>query len=94
MEFAYRRMYIPGTNLTPFMVARGRQPTVPSELERLQTGGALPSMSSLDAHTQELQKHLQLATQLLTAARKKQLAYRAVKHARSHTVGNRICAST
>ena len=65
VEFAYRRMYIPGTNLTPFMVARGRQPTVPSELERLQTGGALPSMSSLDAHTQELQKHLQLATQLL-----------------------------
>ena len=74
VEFAYRRMYIPGTNLTPFMVARGRQPTVPSELERLQTGGALPSMSSLDAHTQELQKHLQLATQLLTAAREKQLA--------------------
>ena len=39
VEFAYRRMYIPGTNLTPFMVARARQPTVPSELERLQTGG-------------------------------------------------------
>ena len=31
-------------------------------------------MSSLDAHTQELQKHLQLATQLLTAAREKQLS--------------------
>ena len=74
VEFAYRRMFIPGTNLTPFMVARGRQPSVPSELERLQTGGALPSMPSLDEHTQELQKHLQLATQLLTAAREKQLA--------------------
>ena len=56
------------------MVARGRQPTVPSELERLQTGGALPSMPSLDEHTKELQKHLELATQLLTAAREKQLA--------------------
>ena len=67
-------MFIPGTSLTPFMVARGRQPTVPSELERLQTGGALPSMPSLDEHTKELQKHLELATQLLTAAREKQLA--------------------
>ena len=28
----------------------------PSELERLQTGGALPSMPSLDEHTKELQK--------------------------------------
>ena len=47
---------------------------MPSELERLQTGGALPSMPSLDEHTKELQKHLELATQLLTAAREKQLA--------------------
>ena len=36
--------------------------------------GALPSMPSLDEHTKELQKHLELATQLLTAAREKQLA--------------------
>ena len=33
--------------------------------------GALPSMPSLDEHTKELQKHLELATQLLTAARER-----------------------
>ena len=54
VEFAYRRMYIPGTNLTPFMVARGRQPTVPSELERLQTGGAKTEISGLTARVPKL----------------------------------------
>ena len=34
VQFAYRRMHIPGTNLTPYMVARGRQPKLPLELER------------------------------------------------------------
>ena len=32
VQFAYRRMFIPGTNLTPYMVARGRQPISPSEV--------------------------------------------------------------
>ena len=29
VEFAYRRMHIPGTNVSPFMIARGRQPLLP-----------------------------------------------------------------
>ena len=33
VQFAYRRMYIPGTNLTPYMVARGRQPISPNEVD-------------------------------------------------------------
>ena len=32
VEFAYRRMYIPGTNISPFMLARGRQPLIPTDL--------------------------------------------------------------
>ena len=74
VEFAYRRMYIPGTNLTPFMVARGRQPSLPDELERWVMGDSLPSMPSLASHVRELTENMQLASQLLRRARDQQLA--------------------
>ncbi len=43
-EAAVRKaaMHIPGTNLTPYMVARGRQPSLPLEIERQQLGDAIP----------------------------------------------------
>ena len=35
VEFAYRRMHIPGTNISPFMLVRGRQPQTPNDMEML-----------------------------------------------------------
>ena len=74
VEFAYRRMYIPGTNLTPLMVARGRQPSLPNELERWVMGDAVPAMSSLADHYKELTENIKLATELLRGARAQQLS--------------------
>ena len=85
VEFAYRRMFIPGTNLTPFMVARGRQPSLPGELDRLAMGDAVPSAPSLSEHVRSLTEHLQLATTLLRSARAKQLA-RSREHFNQHQV--------
>ena len=50
MQFAYRRMYIPGTNLTPYMVARGRQPISPNEVDLIDEDEALLPGVSLDEH--------------------------------------------
>ena len=50
IQFAYRRMLIPGTNVPPYMVARGRQPSLPSDLERFELGGALPTLPALSDH--------------------------------------------
>ena len=70
VQFAYRRMHIPGTNLTPYMVARGRQPRLPLEIEQHLLDGAIPNTErSLDEHVLELQKNIVLAAQLLRAAR-------------------------
>lgn len=74
VQFAYRRMCIPGTNLTPYMVARGRQPSLPNELDRLAMGDAVPAMPSLADHVRDLTAHLRLAGQLLRSARQAQLA--------------------
>ena len=73
VQFAYRRMFIPGTNLSPYMVARGRQPTLPSEIERQQLGDALPSFDTLSAHVKLLNANMVLAAQLLRVARAKVL---------------------
>ena len=73
VQFAYRRMHIPGTNLSPNMISRGRQPLLPSELERVQLRNALPTPPSLDDHHKMLQHNLAVATKLLQAARAEQL---------------------
>ena len=69
VQFAYRRMYIPGTNLTPYMVARGRQPLSPNEMDLVDEEVALLSGASLSEHQKELDKNLKIATKLLTQAR-------------------------
>ena len=73
VQFAYRRMFIPGTNLSPYMVARGRQPSLPSDLECLQKGDALPTGAPLNEHVKTLTEQMKLASALLLAARKQQL---------------------
>ena len=74
VQFAYRRMLIPGTNVSPYMVARGRQPSLPTLLELQQLGDALPALPSLGEHVKRMAVHLRLAQQLLLAARGKVLA--------------------
>ena len=72
IEFAYRRMPIPGTDFTPFMVARGRQPRLPSDQD-LQLEGAAHSPIApplpLHKHVAELDRRLELARLLVLQAR-------------------------
>ena len=74
IQFAYRRMLIPGTNVSPYMVARGRQPSLPSDLERFELGDALPTLPALSDHVKELTGHMKLASRLLREARERTLA--------------------
>ena len=72
VQFAYRRMLIPGTSLTPYMVARGRQPISPNEVDLVDEEGALLTGPSLDEHNKAPVKNLETATKLLTQAREAQ----------------------
>jgi hypothetical protein len=74
IQFAYRRMLIPGTNVSPYMIARGRQPSLPSDLERFELGDALPTLPALSDHLKELTGHMKLASRLLREARERTLA--------------------
>ena len=69
VQFAYRRVFIPGTNLTPYMVACGRQPISPNEVDLVDVEEALLTGPSLDEHNKALVKNLDTATRLLTQAR-------------------------
>ena len=68
VQFAYRRMFIPGTNLTPYMVARGRQPVSPNEVDLINEDEAVVAGPPLDEHSKELEKNLKFATRLLPVA--------------------------
>ena len=74
VQFAYRRMLIPGTSLPPYMMARGRQPSLSTELERLELGDTLPTAPPLSEHMKELKKHMDLAVEILSKARDRILA--------------------
>ena len=52
VQFTHRRMFIPGTNLTPYMVARGRQPISPNEADLVDEEEALLTGPSLDEHNE------------------------------------------
>ena len=73
VQLAYRRMYIPGTNISPNMVARGRQPCIPTELPLLDEGVAVTGGPALDEHVKEVEKNLKVAERLLTVAREETL---------------------
>ena len=62
-------MFLPGTNLTPYMVARGRQPISPTEVDLINEDEAVVAGPPLDEHSKELEKNLKLATRLFTVAR-------------------------
>ena len=73
IQFANRRMLIPGTNMPPYMVARGR-PSLLSDLGRFELGDALPTLTALSDHLKELTGHMKLASRLLREARERTLA--------------------
>ena len=47
------------------MVARGRQPSLPSDLQRFELDGAFPILPALSDHPKELTGHMRLASRLL-----------------------------
>ena len=78
-QFAYRNMFIPGTNLTPFEVARGRLPITPAEMGLVDEEAALLSGPPLTEHVKELKKNLALAERILTMAREATLRENRIK---------------
>ena len=77
MQFVFSllfKLFFPGTNVSPYMVARGRQPSLPSDLERFELGDALPTLPALSDHLKELTGHMKLASRLLREARERTLA--------------------
>ena len=73
VQFAYRRMYIPGTNISPYMAARGRQPRIPTEMPLLDADEATCAVP-LDEHTAELKRNMEMAERMLLAARNQVVA--------------------
>jgi hypothetical protein len=74
VEFAYRRMPIPGTNISPFMLARGRQPLIPTDLELLDSEEAGTAGLPMSEQVRELKKYQKTAEELLLKARKEALS--------------------
>ena len=68
------------------MVARGRQPSLPSDLERFELGDALPTLPALSDHLKELTGHMELASRLLREARERTLARRSREASNEHQV--------
>ena len=73
IEFSYRRTVIPGTNVTPFLVARGRQPLVPGDPE-LEERELCPPSLPLEEQVAHIQRHMKEAQKLVHEAREKVMA--------------------
>ena len=79
VQFTYRRMFIPGTHFTPYMVAIGRQPISPNEVDLVDEEEALLTGPSLDEHNKALVNNLEIATRLRTQAREAVLRENRIK---------------
>ena len=64
---------IPGTNVTPFLVARGRQPLVPGDPELEERELCPPSMP-LEQQVAQVQRYMKEAQKLVMEAREKVMA--------------------
>ena len=78
-EFAYNSMFIPGTNICPYMASTGRQPLVPQDVF-VMDGNGPPNVGNapykpltLTEHVTELKAGLEAARQEVRAARDKAL---------------------
>lgn len=77
IEFVYNRKYIPGTNLSPFMVTTGRQPLTPVDnafIDSEELAVSAVPYASLEDHTKEIVKKLKAAEEAVNAARNKSLS--------------------
>ena len=77
IEFAYNRKYIPGTNLSPYMVTTGRQPLTPIEnafMDSEELSVTAVPYAALEDHAKEIVKKLKAAEEAVTAARGKSLS--------------------
>ena len=84
VEFAYNSMFIPGTNISPYMASTGRQPLVPQDVFFMDGNGP-PNVGDapykpleLTEHVTELKADLEAARQEVRAARDKALEKRRV----------------
>ena len=66
IEFAMRRAPIPGTNLTPFMAMRGRDPVLPIDLPLVSQ--APVSNDTMDEHVKRLKANLAVTAKLVKSA--------------------------
>jgi len=83
IEFSYRRTVIPGTNVTPFMVARGRQPLIPGD-EELEDREVAPPSQLLEPQVAEVQRLMKQAEKMVTEAREKVMAKNAERFDANH----------
>ena len=73
IEFAYRRTLIPGTQVSPFMVARGRQPMLPVDADLLDSAAVDPSGSPVE-EVEQMKHRIKFAEKLVLEAREKVMA--------------------
>ena len=77
IEFAYNRKYIPGTNLSPYLVTTGRQPLTPIDTAFMDSEGLSVSTvpyASLEDHSREIISKLNMAEEAVSAARARSLS--------------------
>ena len=76
IEFVYNRKYIPGTNLSPYMVTVGRQPLTPIDTAYMDSEGlavATAPHAPLEEHSKQLVAKLKMADEAVDVARVKTL---------------------
>ena len=77
IEFAYNRKYIPGTNLSPYLVTTGRQPLTPIDTAFMDSEGLSLSTvlyASLEDHSREIISKHNMAEEAVSAARARSLS--------------------
>ena len=67
-------MHIPGTNISPFMLARGRQPQTPNDMEMLDPEEAGAQNLPMAEQVLELKRQMKFARDLLLKAREEALS--------------------
>ena len=72
VEFAMRRTPIPGTNITPYLAMRGREPILPIDLPLAERAPTYDP--DLAKHVQELQRVKHTAEKLIRSARERTMA--------------------
>ena len=85
VEFAMRRTPIPGTNITPYQMMRGREPVLPIDLPLLSIDGEIERPTvTMPEHVNRLKREAALACKLVKSAREKVMQKNKDLHDLSH----------